>query len=231
MTMFQDNTISKKVQFLPMVRVRQIPDRSCYKIEDIKACWFNKLELMEMKVERDITGIAMTRAKWRSDPNHPQSQHELDGIDFYTSDKFYCERGAGDQESLKTRHIHMSLVRSIVVKQSSFMSHSAEDVAQLYHECSMPAVKRARALALEDEKEALCIFFESLASTHGNNIRQARTLNTPQTLSSSMRSPGSPNSVRPRPKCFPPAVPRHSKRAKIDVLQTVRPVFKIAQQA
>jgi len=159
---------AKKVGFVPYTRIRRHPPRSAYGPNDMQNCWFSRNEILDIKVERNIVGAALTRRRWRNNPRHPNHkravQQEMDGIDDILTTE--SSRGVLDKDNLEFQKWNIVTVRRLVCHQFR-LRRDSELTAHIYRQCSLSSVNKARAMALEDEKEAFAIHSEDIDASNG----------------------------------------------------------------
>ena len=116
--------------------VGRVPNRRDSSEAEINARWFGKAEYAELIWESSVT---LTILKCE------QKRHLVD-------DEILCGRGLIDRTSLKIRQEERSYINNLVLFQLRVNQGDQDSVAKLYHECSLPSVRRAREEALQDEE-------------------------------------------------------------------------------
>jgi hypothetical protein len=133
---------NSRVRFSEDDSVTQVPSRYDFSFEELYALWFNEEDYAEVYVENELTEAVM---------NCEENKHLVD-------DKLLCARGLVDNESLEARAESNTFVQKLILRQIAYQVNQGiadlGDVAKVYHDCSLPAVRKAQNAALRDAEDA-----------------------------------------------------------------------------
>ena len=134
---------NSRVRFSNNCEITHVPGRNDLPLDELYARWFNEEDYEDVHVENQLTEAVM---------NCEENKHLVD-------DELLCARGLTDNESLEARAEKSSFVQKLVLNQFAFHSNQGKkdckSVAKIYHDCSQPAVQRAREVAQRDQEDAM----------------------------------------------------------------------------